>query len=63
MNNLFDQYAEYIMSNCAGERSHATYTKEYRLAPPDDDSHSSRQAWRDLLDFLRAHLPPPHSST
>jgi hypothetical protein len=21
MNNLFDQYAEYIMSNCAGDRS------------------------------------------
>jgi len=49
--------------NSVGERSHATYTKEYRLAPPGDDSHPSRQAWRDLLDFLRAHLPPLTSST
>ena len=43
--------------NAVGQRRHATYTKEYRLAADADEQHPGKQAWSDLLAFLRAHLP------
>ena len=43
--------------NAAGQRRHATYTKEYRLAADADEQHPAKQAWADLLAFLAAHLP------
>jgi dienelactone hydrolase len=43
--------------NPAGQRRHATYTKEYRLAPDAQSDHPAQQAWTDLLHFLAAHLP------
>ena len=47
--------------NAQGERPHATYTKEYRLAAaaqaPAD--HPARQAYAELLAFLRQGLAGP----
>jgi dienelactone hydrolase len=43
--------------NAIGARPHAIYTKEYRLADEADAQHPSRQAYADLLLFLRTHLP------
>jgi dienelactone hydrolase len=49
------QYGDADTINVAGERPHATYTKEYRLAPPDDPLHYARIAFDELLAFLRAN--------
>ena len=38
--------------NCLGERPHATFTKEYRLAPHAPPDHHSRQALADLVSFF-----------
>jgi dienelactone hydrolase len=47
------EYAEPDTMNSAGERPHALYTKEYRLAPEEDPLHYARVAFEDLLVFLR----------
>ncbi len=44
--------------NPLGERPHATFTKEYRLAPEAGPEHHSRQALSDLLAFFDRHLRP-----
>lgn len=49
--------------NAAGQRRHATYTKEYRLAPDAQIDHPAQQAWADLLQFLATHLPGAQSPT
>lgn len=49
------EYAETDWRNSAGDWPHATFTKEYRLAP-DDPSHPAQRAWADLLAFLAQHL-------
>ena len=42
--------------NGAGERPHATFTKEYRLGPNASADHYSRRAFSDLVAFLDKHL-------
>jgi dienelactone hydrolase len=43
--------------NLLGERPHATFTKEYRVAPDDASAeHHSRQAFADLVAFFKRHL-------
>ncbi|MDE2305074.1 MAG: dienelactone hydrolase family protein [Gammaproteobacteria bacterium] len=42
--------------NALGQRPHATFTKEYRLAPDAASDHYSRQAFADLIEFLDRHL-------
>jgi dienelactone hydrolase len=42
--------------NALGERPHATFTKEYRLAADASAEHHSRQAFADLISFFRQHL-------
>jgi hypothetical protein len=39
-----------------GSRSHATYTKEYRIAPPEPADHYARQAFLDLVQFSDREL-------
>jgi dienelactone hydrolase len=48
------EYGAVADRNSRGERPHATYTKEFRLAPADDPAHHARQAFDDLLTFLRS---------
>lgn len=48
------EYGTSETRNAAGERPHATYTKELRLAPEGDATHYARRAFEDLLAFLRA---------
>jgi len=50
------EYGESDARNGLGHRPHATYTKEYRIAPKEDASHSSRQAYADLIEFLKKNL-------
>jgi dienelactone hydrolase len=52
-------YGDAQSRNGVGERPHATYTKEYRLAPPQDVDHPSRRAFEDLVSFLREGLCAP----
>jgi dienelactone hydrolase len=42
--------------NALGDRPHATYTKEFRLAAGAGAEHWSRQAFADLVQFLRGGL-------
>jgi len=42
--------------NCLGERPHATFTKEYRIAPNAPAEHYSRRAFSDLVAFFDRHL-------
>ena len=42
--------------NRLGERPHATFTREYRIAPDASDEHYSRQAFKDLVGFFDRHL-------
>lgn len=51
------EYGTEQQRNAIGARPHAIYTKEYRLADAAAASHPSRQAYADLLLFLRTHLP------
>ena len=51
------EYGTEQQRNAIGARPHAIYTKEYRLANEADADHPSRQAYADLLLFLRTHLP------
>jgi dienelactone hydrolase len=50
------EYAEPDDRNRLGERPHATFTKEYRLAPDAPAEHYSRRAFSDLIAFLERHL-------
>jgi dienelactone hydrolase len=50
------EYAQLDERNCLGERPHATFTKEYRLAPNAPVEHYSRRAFADLVAFLDQHL-------
>jgi dienelactone hydrolase len=52
------EYAEATDRNCLGEHPHATFTKEYRLAPDASADHYSRRAFVDLVAFLDGHLRP-----
>jgi len=50
------EYGQPQDRNRLGERSHATFTKEYRLEPDAPPSHPSRQAFADLVAFFERHL-------
>jgi hypothetical protein len=50
------EYGQADDRNSLGERPHATFTKEYRLAPDDAADHHSRRAFADLLAFFEQHL-------
>lgn len=50
------EYGEVDERNCLGERPHATFTREYRVAPDASEEHYSRRAFRDLVGFFDAHL-------
>jgi dienelactone hydrolase len=50
------EYADASTRNSLGERPHATFTKEYRLAPNAPADHHSRQAFADLVAFFDTHL-------
>lgn len=50
------EYAEATERNCLGDRPHATFTKEYRLAPSAAADHYSRRAFADLVAFFDKHL-------
>jgi dienelactone hydrolase len=50
------EYAEAGERNCLGERPHATFTREYRLATNASADHYSRRAFADLVAFLDRHL-------
>jgi dienelactone hydrolase len=50
------EYAEAGERNCLGERPHATFTREYRIAPNASADHHSRRAFVDLVAFFDRHL-------
>ena len=50
------EYADAGERNCLGERPHATFTREYRIAPGASAEHYSRRAFADLVAFLDRHL-------
>jgi dienelactone hydrolase len=50
------EYADPDARNVMGERPHATFTKEYRIAPSASADHHSRQALADLVAFFNRHL-------
>lgn len=50
------EYGDTGLRNALGDRPHATYTKEYRLASDSETSHPARQAYADLLEFLNTNL-------
>ncbi|HUI62959.1 MAG TPA: dienelactone hydrolase family protein [Steroidobacteraceae bacterium] len=50
------EYAAAGERNCLGERPHATFTREYRIAPGASAEHYSRRAFADLVAFLDRHL-------
>lgn len=53
------EYARAAERNSLGERPHATFTKEYRLAPHASADHYSRRAFADLVAFFEEHLRSP----
>jgi hypothetical protein len=50
------EYGAAEARNTLGARPHATYTKEYRIAPPEAADHYARQAFFDLVQFLDRNL-------
>jgi dienelactone hydrolase len=52
----FREYAAHDERNCLGERPHATFTREYRIAPNASADHYSRRAFADLVAFFDQHL-------
>lgn len=50
------EYLEVGERNSLGERPHATFTREYRIAPDASPDHYSRRAFADLIAFLNQHL-------
>ena len=55
------EYAQAAERNRLGERPHATFTREYRIAPNASAEHYSRQAFADLVEFFGRHLRPARS--
>jgi dienelactone hydrolase len=50
------EYGEVDSRNSLGERPHATFTKEYRVAANPTDEHPSRRAFADLVVFFERNL-------
>ena len=50
------EYGDADARNSLGERPHATFTKEYRIAPDAADDHPSRRAFADLISFFERYL-------
>jgi dienelactone hydrolase len=50
------EYGESDSRNSLGERPHATFTKEYRVALNPTPEHPSRRALADLIDFFERNL-------
>jgi dienelactone hydrolase len=50
------EYGEPDARNSLGERPHATFTKEYRVAANPTDEHPSRRAFADLVAFFERYL-------
>jgi dienelactone hydrolase len=50
------EYGEPDERNGLGERPHATFTREYRIAPDASAEHYSRRAFADLVAFFEKHL-------
>ena len=50
------EYGEVDSRNSLGERPHATFTKEYRVAANPTDEHPSRRAFADLVAFFERNL-------
>jgi dienelactone hydrolase len=50
------QYGQATDINALGERPHAIYTKEYRLATADALDHPAHVAFAELVAFLRAEV-------
>jgi len=50
------EYAEPGERNGLGERPHATFTREYRIATNASADHYSRRAFADLVTFFNRHL-------
>jgi dienelactone hydrolase len=50
------EYAAADTRNGLGERPHATFTREYRIAPNASEDHYSRRAFADLVEFFDKHL-------
>ena len=50
------EYGEPDSRNSLGQRPHATFTKEYRVAPDPTDEHPSRRAFADLVAFFERYL-------
>ncbi len=53
-----EQYGEPDARNVLGDRPHALYTKEFRVAPPGADDHFAPRAFADLVEFFARHLRP-----
>jgi dienelactone hydrolase len=50
------EYGEVDSRNSLGERPHATFTKEYRVAANPTQEHPSRRAFADLVAFFDRYL-------
>jgi dienelactone hydrolase len=50
------EYGEPDSRNSLGQRPHATFTKEYRIAANPTDEHPSRRAFADLVAFFERYL-------
>jgi hypothetical protein len=50
------EYGDADSRNSLGERPHATFTKEYRIAPDAADDHPARRAFADLISFFERYL-------
>ena len=50
------EYAEADQRNRLGERPHATFTREYRIAQDAPADHHSRRAFADMVAFFDRHL-------
>ncbi len=50
------EYTDAAERNGRGERPHATFTREYRLARNAPADHYSRRAFADLVSFFDRHL-------
>jgi dienelactone hydrolase len=50
------EYGTTDFRNSSGERPHATFTKEYRLAASASEQHPSMRAFFDLVTFFNRHL-------
>lgn len=50
------EYGTPASTNCLGQRPHALFTKEYRLAPDAPPGHWASDAFADLVGFLQKNL-------